>query len=604
MSEAPAAILSAESLSVNARNAAGRPLLDDISFTLARGQVIGVIGESGSGKTLLARALVNWLPPNLRYAGGRVLFRGQDMLAKRTRTFRGREMAYIGSNAAAALDPTLPIGHQIVEKLRCVNSAIGRNEARDKVISLLEATRIPSPSKRFHEYPSEFSGGMMQRVMIVDALVSDPAFLVADNITQPLDVTVAQQILRILRRLCDELGTAIVFVTSSLPTVRQIANEIFVINAGRIVEHQTADALVGSPTHDYTRNLIAKTPRIWSLKDEPVRSSYDSEARPLLQVRDVFRSYRVRQRGKFNSFNTIAAVRGVSFDVRAGENFGIVGESGCGKSTLSRLFARLEAPDNGDIVFDGASISQRRDGIVTSSRQSYQLVLQDPFGSLPPRMTIGRIIAEGLMIRERSALKQLEPRVKKIMVDVGLDPALFPELPTTLSAGQRQRIGVARAMILNPRLLILDETMSSLDPGEQFALLELFRRLQRERDLTYIFISHDMALVRSACTRVAVMYLGEIVELADTRDLFENPQHPYTRALLSAVPTLDMRPYDSRKYLLDGEPPSPIDLPTGCSFRSRCPLAFERCAVESPKLLPQGRSQSAACFCTEPLLTG
>jgi len=293
--------------------------------------------------------------------------------------------------------------------------------------------------------------------------------------------------------------------------------------------------------------------------------------------------------------NAVQAVRGVTLDIREGENIGIVGESGCGKSTLTRLLAWLEAPETGTIRFAGQDLSQLSRKELTRLRQSFQLLLQDPYSSLPSRMPIGRIIAEPLLIHGLCKRSEIRDRVLSAMEEVGLDPSLEHQLTVGLSAGQRQRINIARALVLEPKLMILDETLSALDQVEQSKLFEVFDRLQKKHGFTYIFISHDMALVRKVCHRVAVMYLGRIVELADNNALFNEPAHPYSRALLSAVPTLDDHPFSSDEYLLEGEPPSPVHIPPGCSFRTRCPLANETCARIDPDAYDLPKGGKAMC---------
>ena len=601
-------LLSVRNLSVGAAGKNGiRPILHDVSFDLGEQQILGVIGETGSGKSVLSRAAAAWLTPPLIATAGEVTFRSRNLLRMpetELKQIRGSQIAYIGSNPSGALDPTLPVGHQIVEKLRTIEPRLSRAEARDRVISLLAAVRIPSPASRYDEYPSQYSGGMMQRALIVDALVARPALLIADNVTQPLDVTVAAQILSLMRELRTEFKTAILFVSASLPVVSEIADDILVLSKGEVVEHQPANELVRAPLHDYTRRLISLTPKIWATESVAALEIAPSSgapsqkaATPILSIRNLSRTYVVRQRGGFLAYNRIKAVRDVSFDVHQGENFGIIGESGCGKSTLTRLLARLEDPDSGELLFNGQKITMRSRSDQLAFRRALQLVLQDPYTSLPPRMTVGRAIEEALLIHKTGGdAAARRERVGAVMSEVGLPGELYDQLPTGLSAGQRQRVSLARALVLEPSILILDETLSSLDQPEQMRLIELFRQLQAQRGLTYIFISHDLAMVRQVCSRLAVMYLGEIVELAGNEALFRDPGHPYTKALLSAVPTMEKRPFDSRDYLLEGEPPSPIDLPPGCSFASRCPQRFDRCGVENPRLVERHSGNCSACF--------
>lgn len=568
----------------------GTKILDNISFELAAGRVLGLIGEAGSGKTVLARALVNGLSAPLVTRGGEVLFEGQDLLRLSDAELigmRGDRIGFIGSNPEAALDPTVPIGAQIVEKLRSVRPEMSRSAATERVLEVLNAVRIPSPEVRFHEFPFQFSGGMMQRVMIVDALVTRPAILIADNITRALDVTVAAQIMRLIREFRDQFKSAILFISSSLPIVATIADEIMVLRAGRIVETAKPETLISKPQHDYTISLLRRLPRIWGPDIKPPAAR---DLPTLMSVSDVERAYRVRKKGAFGGMNAVQAVRGMSLDIRQGENIGIVGESGCGKSTLTRLLARLEQPDSGVITFEGRNLSRLNRRELTAMRRSFQLLLQDPYSSLPARMPVGRIIAEPLLIHGIRPRGEIKKRVRAAMTEVGLDHALENRLTVGLGAGDRQRINIARALVLEPKLMILDETLSALDQIEQARLFELFDRLQKAHGFTYIFISHDLALVRKICHRIAVMYLGRVVELADNRTLFENPSHPYSRALLSAIPTLDEHPFKARDYLLEGEPPSPVHIPPGCAYRSRCPGALEQCKTHDPgaRLAPGG----------------
>ena len=602
---ADAPILDVRGLSV-ALDGAGHaqtPIVSEVSFALYERQVLGIIGESGSGKTVLSRALVNWIAPPLRITGGTIAFNGRNLLSlpeREMQPFRGKEIAYIGANPGSALDATVAVGPQIVEKLMLVEPGISRADAKRRVLEVLDAVRIPSAKQRFMEFPFQFSGGMMQRVLIVDALVSNPAFLVADNITQPLDVTVGAQILRLLRELQNDFRTAIIFISSSLGTVRDIAGDVLVLQAGRVVEHRETSALISAPQAEYTRRLVDMVPRIWAAGTVAPKPLHVADADPILSVNNVVKTYSVKDRNALFSKRLVQAVRGVSFDVPRGENFGIVGESGCGKSTLSRLLSRVEAPDSGTIVFHGQNIASLSRKELLTLRKKFQLLLQDPFNAIPPHFPIGRTIAESLMIHGGHSRKETRERVLATMDEVGLPGRLYDELPIGLSAGARQRVNIARALVLEPELLILDETLSSLDQVEQGKLLDLFDGLQARHRITYIYISHDLAMVRRVCTRVAVMYLGRIVELAENDELFNDSGHPYTRALLSAAPVIEPRPYKPEEYLLEGEPPNPVDIPPGCSFRSRCPFAFDRCAVEDPPLYRRESGGHVACHLVDP----
>lgn len=589
-------LLSVENLSIFLGSGdAARKLLSNVTFRVEAKSVLGIIGESGSGKTLLSRALVNWVRSPLQVTSGTVVYQGRNLLAlpeAEMARLRGREIAYIGANPTTALDPTVAVGHQIEEKLRAVEPGLSRPEARRRVIELLDAVRIPSARSRFDEYPFQFSGGMMQRAMIVDALISRPKLLVADNITQPLDVTVAAQILRLLRDLQRDFGTAIVFVSSSFGTIVEIADEVVVLDKGTVVEAQDTRRIQNAPVHPYTRELLARVPRLWhdvggipAVNSEPV----------VLSVRDVARTYEVKDRTSLFGKNRVQAVRGVSFEIRRGESLGLIGESGCGKSTLSRLLSSLEPPDRGAIEIDGVDVATLRGEALLSMRRRFQLLLQDPYNSIPSHVSIGETIAEPLRIHGLASGRKLREKVSAVMQEVGLSPDLQDSLPVGLSAGQRQRVNIARAMVLEPSVLILDETLSALDQVEQAKLLDLFDNLQRKHGITYLYISHDLAMVRRACARIAVMYLGKIVEIGDNETIFDEPAHPYTRTLLSSVSTVEEKPFLPKDYLLEGEPPDPIHIPEGCSFRSRCPFVIDACRSIEPALVAKAGASAAAC---------
>ena len=592
-------LLQVEDVSVDlVRGGKSTPVLRNVSFDLIERQALGIIGESGSGKTVLSRAVIGAIDPPLVFTSGKVIYRGRELIGEsrsEIESIRGREIGYIGNNPGSALDPTIPVGHQIVEKLRAVEPAISKAEAKSRTIEMMKAVRLPRPEERFHEFPFQFSGGMMQRALIVDALVTNPTFLIADNVTQPLDVTIAAQIIRLMHELREDFRTAIIFVSSSLAVVREISDDIIVLNNGEIVERSTPAKIISAPSVEYTKQLLSQIPRIWETEEKFVPEEAVRDEKVILRVEDVYKTYRVKDPKRFFGYNDVEAVRGVTFDVHAGENFGIVGESGCGKSTLSRLLSWVEAPEKGTIWYEDADLSKMKRRDIIALRRRFQLLLQDPYNALPPHLAVGRTIAEPLIIHGGVNSKEIRDRVRAVMAEVGLSDSLYGDLLVGLSAGQRQRINLARALVLEPQLLILDETLSALDQVEQSRLLETFERLQQEHGFTYIFISHDLAMVRRACTRIAVMYLGKVVELADNHSVFFDPGHPYTRALLSAVPTIEERRYNAEECLLEGEPPSPIGIPPGCSFMARCPLAMEQCVKDEPSLEARKRGVSA-CF--------
>jgi peptide/nickel transport system ATP-binding protein len=588
-------LLSLRGLSIDfVRGNQRRRILDDINIDVAGDRVLGILGESGSGKTTLARAMVGWVSEPLQIASGEMLYRGRDLRNPHVQREARQKIGFIGADPGNAFDPTLPVGNQIAEKLRAVRPDIGNSEAQKHVIDLLDAVRIPSAKSRYSEFPNQYSGGMLQRAVIVDALITEPELLICDNMIQSLDVTVAAQIIRLLREMRGRISAGIVFISTSVASVAEVADETLVLACGRVVEKGEPEEVARNPKNPITRELVARTPRIWTGNETAGEPLPDSRERPILQVQDVTKTYHKKDHSKFFGHQHVQAVRGVSFNVFPGDNFGLVGESGCGKSTLSRLLSWVEKPDQGSIKFEGRDISTMNRRERLAMRKGFQLLLQDPYSCLPPHLPVGRSIGLALEVHGVGR-KEIDSRVRDVMREVGLSLDDLHSLPVGMSAGQRQRVNVARALVLEPRLMILDETLSALDPVEQSRLLTLFEQLQVKHGLTYLFISHDLAMVRRVCTRIGVMYLGKMVEVADTGGTFYDPGHPYTRALLSAVPTLDANPYKPEDCLLDGEPPSPIDIPQGCSFASRCPHAFARCRVDTPLLHEHKPGRLAAC---------
>ena len=632
-------LLSLAGLSIDlTRGMEHRPILQGIDLDIQRDRVLGILGETASGKTTLAKAMIGWVPNPLTVTDGTIRYQGRDLLSPAVARVARSRIGFVGADPGSAFDPTLPVSVQIAEKLRAVSrasdvpgtgkSGIDMAEAQRRVVRLLDAVRIPSAAQRYREFPNQYSGGMLQRAVIVDAMITEPDLLICDNIIQPLDVTVAAQIVRLLRELRQRMSAGIVFISTSVPSIAEVADEVVVLAGGRIVERGHPAVLVRHPRHAVTRQLVARTLRIWTgeampqpaeaqslkmklpLKMQPPGSCSSQpeplmppmaahDAPPILQVTQVTKTYHVKSRDQLFGRQDVQAVRGVSFDVFRGDNFGLVGESGCGKSTLSRLLSWVEKPDEGSIAFEGRDIADMTRRERLAMRRGFQLLLQDPYSCIPPHMPVGRTIGVGLAVHGVGR-RETASRVRDVMAEVGLSPEDADRLPVGVSAGQRQRMNIARALVLEPRLVILDETLSALDSVDQARLLALFERLQARHGLTYLFISHDLAMVRRVCTRIAVMYLGKMVEIADTGGVFYDPGHPYTRALLSAVPTLDEKPYRAEDVLLDGEPPSPIDLPPGCSFTARCPEAIPRCHTLEPPLWTRMAGRLAACHVTAP----
>jgi peptide/nickel transport system ATP-binding protein len=512
------------------------PAVGGVSFALRRGRTLGIVGESGSGKSTLALTLLGLTRAQGAKVSGRVQLGGRELTRmdeRALRAVRGNEMAMIFQEPLSSLHPMYRVGAQIVEAIRA-HRKLGRKAARERAIELLGSVGIPDPAVRVDAYPHELSGGQLQRAMIAMALCCDPAVLIADEPTSALDVTVQAQILKLLARLVRERQMALVLVTHDLGVVAEMADEIAVMRAGKIVERAPAQRLLTTPEHPYTAVLLR------AIRDlqTPRSSAPPLVEEPLLRVRGLVKEFAI-DRGVMlrRRIGAIRAVDGIEFDVRRGETFGIVGESGSGKTTTARLIARLLDPTAGEVRFAGQDITALRGAGLKRVRRELQIVFQDPYSSLNPRRTIGAIVGEPL------AIHRIEPRratrrrrAGELLETVGLDPAYRERYPHELSGGERQRVGIARALALGPKLLIADEPVSALDVSIQAQVLDLLCDLQRRLGLTMILISHDLSVVRHMCDRVAVMHDGRIVELAEVERLYNEPRDPYTRELLAAVP--------------------------------------------------------------------
>jgi oligopeptide/dipeptide ABC transporter ATP-binding protein len=566
----------------------------DLSFQLAPGEVLGIVGESGSGKTQAAMAVLGLMADNGRVSGS-IRFEGTELVGlneSALREIRGDRIAMVFQDPMTSLNPYLTVGDQmglVLREHRGLRGAAARNECR----SLLDAVHITDPASRLSMYPHELSGGMRQRVMIATALLCRPALLIADEPTTALDVTVQAQILALMTELRVSFGTAILLITHDLGVAAGTCDRLLVMKNGECQEQGPIDDCFHKPRTAYARELLAAVPRL--NEEVPVLRFGNSE--PVLQLQDLAVHYPVEQPGLFTPPKTLRALDGVSLDLRAGETLGVVGESGSGKSTLARAVLRLVPPTGGTVCLLGKELAQLPENEVRESRRDMQLVFQDPLAALDPRMTVGETIAEPLQGFEPTLSDaDLTARVSEAMRQVGLDPEWRNRYPHQFSGGQCQRVGIARALILNPKLLVCDEAVSALDVTVQAQIVNLLLELQSRLGLALIFISHDLAVVRRLSHRVLVMYLGKVMELADADELYRNPKHPYTRALMAAVPIPDPRLEKTRvKALAKGEVPSPLAPPGGCAFRTRCPVAFERCSEEEPVLLTRDKS-SVACW--------
>jgi oligopeptide/dipeptide ABC transporter ATP-binding protein len=592
----------------------------DLSFDLGAGETLGIVGESGSGKSQSVMSLLGLLAANGR-ATGTALFELRDLLAlpeRERRAIRGRKISMIFQDPMTSLNPYLTIAGQMLQVVRA-HERVTAKAARERCIEMLEAVAIPEAAARFERYPHELSGGMRQRVMIATSLLLGPKILIADEPTTALDVTIQAQILELMKDLKRRFGTSIILITHDLGVIAGLADRVLVMHGGELKEQGKVDDIFYRPQHEYTRALLAAVPRLDAplaavprraaaeapaSAGRPSRASGDAagtSAAPLLDVAGVQVRFPVAGEHWW-SRRWLKAVDGVDLTLAAGEVLGIVGESGCGKSTLARAILKLVPASAGRVCVLGRDLGALSAAELRPLKRDLQVVFQDPLASLNPRMTVGDIVAEPLWThRPQMSAAAVRAEVVGVLRRVGLTGRELNRYPHEFSGGQCQRIGIARALVLEPKIVICDEPVSALDVSIQAQIVNLLLELRRELDIALIFIAHDLAVVRRISDRVLVMYLGRVMEVASSADLYARPSHPYTRALISAVPLPDPRAERARpREILAGELPSPIDPPSGCRFRTRCRHAIERCRAEVPELRAFGYAQ-VACHRAEEL---
>ena len=571
----------------------------DLGFHVRAGEVLAIVGESGSGKSVTSLSVMRLIEHGGgTIASGKISFTrrngGKLDLAKAAdsvmRTIRGGEISMIFQEPMTSLNPVFSVGTQVAEAVM-LHQGLSHAEAEAEALRMLELVRIPEAKQILKRYPHQLSGGMRQRVMIAMALSCKPSLLIADEPTTALDVTIQAQILQLIRQLQEEMGMAVIFITHDMGVVAEVADRVLVMYHGEAVEEGTCEQIFHNPRHPYTQSLLAAVPRLGSMRGtdepapfpllritdpeaeqlgtadmdetpvdmpEPVASAPSVSDGPVLSVDNLITRFDVETGFWGKVKRRVHAVEQVSFNLYPGETLGLVGESGCGKSTIGRSLIGLETPRSGSIVFNGQELTQVSGAQLQKLRRNIQYVFQDPYAALDPRLTVGFSIMEPLLIHKVCSRQEAERRVGELLERVDLDPAMAVRYPHEFSGGQRQRVCIARALAMNPEIIIADESVSALDVSVRAQIINLLLALQKEFRIAFLFISHDMAVIERVCHRVAVMYLGQIVELGSRRDVFENPLHPYTKRLMSAVPIPDPSRRTMSHTLLTGEIPSPV----------------------------------------------
>ncbi len=571
----------------------------DLGFHVRAGEVLAIVGESGSGKSVTSLSVMRLIEHGGgTIASGKISFTrrngGKLDLAKAAdsvmRTIRGGEISMIFQEPMTSLNPVFSVGTQVAEAVM-LHQGLSHAEAEAEALRMLELVRIPEAKQILKRYPHQLSGGMRQRVMIAMALSCKPSLLIADEPTTALDVTIQAQILQLIRQLQEEMGMAVIFITHDMGVVAEVADRVLVMYHGEAVEEGTCEQIFHNPRHPYTQSLLAAVPRLGSMRGtdepapfpllritdpeaeqlgtadmdetpvdmpEPAASAPSVSDGPVLSVDNLITRFDVETGFWGKVKRRVHAVEQVSFNLYPGETLGLVGESGCGKSTIGRSLIGLETPRSGSIVFNGQELTQVSGSQLQKLRRNIQYVFQDPYAALDPRLTVGFSIMEPLLIHKVCSRQEAERRVGELLERVDLDPAMAVRYPHEFSGGQRQRVCIARALAMNPEIIIADESVSALDVSVRAQIINLLLALQKEFRIAFLLISHALAVIERVCHRVAVMYLGQIVELGSRRDVFENPLHPYTKRLMSAVPIPDPSRRTMSHTLLTGEIPSPV----------------------------------------------
>ncbi len=560
-------ILDVQGVSISVKTEEGlKQVVNQFTYHVNAGETLCIAGESGSGKSITSLATMGLLPKSSAIVTqGKAFLEGEDLLQmpeQRLQHLRGNDIAMIFQEPMTSLNPVMTVGDQLREVLRFHKNMAG-GEADRHSLEMLEAVRMSEAKKRLEQYPHELSGGMRQRVMIAMSLLCSPKVLIADEPTTALDVTIQAQMLSLMKELQREFNTGLILITHDMGVVAEMADRVLVVNRGEMVEEGEVNSIFASPTQPYTQELLADLPKLGAMNGTtkelavPEADRQAAKDRPLLQVKDLTVRFDIIGGVLRRPVKRVHAVEKVSFDLRAGETLSLVGESGCGKSTTGRALLNL-VKWQGDIQLGGDSTRDLFAKDQLAARRQIQMIFQDPYASLNPRMSVGDLVGEPLIIHQIGTAQERKDRVADLFKRVGLSPDQLDRYPHEFSGGQRQRICIARALALNPQIIVADESVSALDVTVQAQVLDLLQELQEEMGLSYIFISHDMAVVEQVSHRVAVMYMGQIVEIGTRDAIFENPAHDYTKALLEAVPIPDPQIKRERTLLTGGEIPSPV----------------------------------------------
>ena len=560
--------------------------VSDVSWNVKKGETLAIVGESGSGKSVSALAILKLIPnPPGKITSGSIFFEGENIIKTSNteiRNIRGKKISMIFQEPMTSLNPLMTIGKQISEVLDR-HLKLSKKETYQKAKNILDIVQIPDSKRWLNGYPHEMSGGMRQRVMIAMALVCEPTVLIADEPTTALDVTIQAQILGLIKKLQKDIGMSVVFITHDMGVVAEIADRVVVMLGGKKVEEGNVNEIFHNPKHPYTKSLLAVVPRLGSMRGRSLPAKFsnldikrtegddvietnnnelidikDNVRRsepPILEIENLTTRFSIKSSFGFSKGN-VHAVEGIDLLLQQGETIGIVGESGCGKSTLGKSIMRLVEPYSGKIKVRGKDIISLSKKDMFPIRKDIQIVFQDPYSSLNPRLTVGQIVSEGMKLHKVCHETEIKDKLIEVFKKVGLSEFHINNYPHEFSGGQRQRIGIARALALSPSIIIADEAVSALDVSIQAQVINLMMELQEEYGLSYLFISHDMAVIERVCHKVAVMYLGEIVELGSRSQVFENPQHPYTKKLMKAVPIADPKLRKKEFNLMTDEIPS------------------------------------------------